>query len=331
MAERLFKRKENCMNELRKSEQWITVANSAKLLVRRWSPNEKVRAVLNVVHGMAEHGERYKRLAERLVPEGIEVWAADMRGHGKTADVSVNDPGNGGLLGHCADENAVALVASDIDVINNLIIKEHPNTPLFLLGHSWGSFLVQNYIETYNNTPLAGCILSGTRGTDGLFIAASKPIMNLIAAVRGVRAQSKLAHALAIGPYNRPFRPNRTVVDWLSRDEREVDAYIADELCGNMSSAGFFRDLAILLNKIHKKHALSNIKRELPIYIFCGSADPVGDMGKSPMTLARVYRNLGIQDLEFALYPDARHETLNETNREEVADNLASWLARHIG
>ncbi|MDR1073164.1 MAG: lysophospholipase [Treponema sp.] len=319
------------MDEMRKSEQWITVAKSAKLLVRRWSPNRKVRAVLHIVHGMAEHGERYKRLAERLVAEGIEVWVVDMRGHGKTADISVNDPGNGGLLGHCADENAVALVTSDIDDINNAIIKEYSGTPLFLLGHSWGSFLVQNYIETYSDTPLAGCILSGTRGPDGLLIAASKPVMSLIAAFRGSRARSKLAHALAIGPYNSPFRPNRTAVDWLSRDEREVDAYVADELSGNMSSAGFFRDLAILLNKIHKKDALSNIKRDLPIYIFCGSADPVGDMGKSPMALAGAYRNLGIQDLEFALYPDARHETLNETNREEVAGNLASWLARHIG
>ncbi|MDR0706869.1 MAG: lysophospholipase [Treponema sp.] len=319
------------MDEMQKSEQWITVANSAKLLVRRWSPHGKVRAVLNIAHGMAEHGGRYKRLAERLVGEGIEVWVADMRGHGKTADISVNDPGNGGLLGHCADENAVALVTSDIDAVNNAIIKEHSNTPLFLLGHSWGSFLVQNYIETYNNTPLAGCILSGARGPDGLLIAASKPVMSLIAAFRGGRARSKLAHALAIGPYNRPFKPNRTTADWLSRDEREVDAYVADELCGNMSSAGFFRDLAILLNKIHKKDALSNIKRDLPIYIFCGSADPVGDMGKSPMALAAAYRNLGIQDLEFALYPDARHETLNETNREEVIGNLASWLTRHIG
>jgi alpha-beta hydrolase superfamily lysophospholipase len=319
------------MDETQKSEQWMTVANSAKLFVRRWSPHGKVRAVLNIVHGMAEHGERYTRLAGQFAAEGIEVWAADMRGHGKTADVSVNDPGNGGLLGHCADENAVELVASDIDAVNNAIIKEYSNTPLFLLGHSWGSFLVQNYIETYANTPLAGCILSGTRGPDGLLIAASKPVMSLIAAFRGRRARSKLAHALAIGTYNNPFRPNRTAVDWLSRDEREVDAYIADELCGNMASAGFFRDLAILLNRIHKKSALSNIKQELPIYIFCGSADPVGDMGKSPMALAGAYRNLGIQDLEFALYPDARHETLNETNRAEVVGNLASWLARHIG
>jgi alpha-beta hydrolase superfamily lysophospholipase len=315
---------------MRKSEQWIVVDNNTKLFIRRWFPsNENTRAVLNIVHGMAEYGERYEEFAERLIAKGIEVWAADMRGHGKTADSSVNDPQYGGLLGHCADENAVDLVTSDIDVINNSIMREYHGTPIFLLGHSWGSFLVQNYIEMYN-TPLAGCILSGTRGPDGLFIAISKPVMRFLASLRGCRNPSKLAYALAIGPYNRPFRPNRTAVDWLSRDERAVNAYVADTLCGAMSSVGFFKDLSILLNKIHKKEALSAIRHNMPIYIFGGSADPVGDMGKSPTALVNAYRNVGIRDLEFALYPDARHEMLNETNREEVMSNLVSWVVRHI-
>ncbi|MDR2793893.1 MAG: lysophospholipase [Treponema sp.] len=316
---------------MRKSEQWIASDNNADLFVRRWSPpDENARAVVNIVHGMAEHGERYNRLAERLTAEGIVVWAADMRGHGKTADSSINDPGHGGLLGHCADENAIDVLTSDINVVNNAIMREYPGTPVFLFGHSWGSFLTQNYIETYGTIPLAGCILSGTRGPDGLLIAASKPVMSFLAALRGCRNPSKLAYALAIGPYNRPFKPNRTAVDWLSRDDEEVNAYVADKLCGNMSSVGFFKDLSILLNKIHKKESLSNIRQNLPIYIVGGSADPVGDMGKSPTALVDAYRSLGIQDLEFALYPDARHEMLNETNREEVINNLITWLMRHI-
>jgi alpha-beta hydrolase superfamily lysophospholipase len=318
------------MDKANKTEQWLTTGNNTKLFLRRWSPNGKIRAVLHIVHGMSEHGLRYKRLADRLMAEGIEVWAADMRGHGKTADLTVNDPGKGGRLGHCADEDSGALVTSDIDFINTAITREHPDTPLFLFGHSWGSFLTQNYIEIYNNTPLAGCILSGTRGPDGKKIAISKPVMSFIAAIRGCRNVSKLAAILSIGPFNMPFKPNRTMFDWISRDEQEVDSYIADGLSGKICSSGFFRDLAVLLNKIHRKEALSKIKRNLPVYVFGGSADPVGDMGKSPSALVDVYRDMGIADLEFVLYPDARHETLNETNREEVTGNLVNWLLRHV-
>jgi alpha-beta hydrolase superfamily lysophospholipase len=311
-------------------DQWITSDDGAKVFVRRWIPGGvKPWAVLNIVHGMAEHSLRYERLALRLCGEGVEVWAADMRGHGKTADLDVNDPSKGGLLGHCADKNAVALVASDIDIINNTIIKTCPNTPLFLLGHSWGSFLVQNYIETYNNTPLSGCILSGTRGPDGALIAVSKPVMAVVAALSGCRKYSAFAHALADGSYNKPFRPNRTPFDWLSRDEKEVDAYVNDPLCGMHCSAGFYRDLTALLNRIHRPDTLCKIKPALPIYVFCGSTDPVGDMGQSPTALIDAYHAMCINDLEFVLYPDARHETLNETNREEVTGNLLGWIKRH--
>jgi alpha-beta hydrolase superfamily lysophospholipase len=154
--------------------------------------------------------------------------------------------------------------------------------------------------------------------------------MALLALLKGPRGSSKLAERMSTGPYNRPFRPNRTTADWLSRDEKEVDAYVADPLCGNTLSAGFYRDLLALLNQIHKKSNLSKIKIDLPIYVFSGSADPVGDMGRSPAALIRAYRALKIKDVEYALYPEARHETLNETNREEVSESLVSWLVRHI-
>jgi alpha-beta hydrolase superfamily lysophospholipase len=311
------------------STQWLNADDGVKLFVRNWIPRPAVppHAIVHIVHGMAEHSGRYERLALRLNTAGIVVWAADMRGHGKTADLSVNDAARGGLVGHCADKDAVSRIAADIDALNRTIGKQYPNTPLFLMGHSWGSFLAQNYIETYGNR-LAGCILSGTRGPDGLKIKAGVPIMTALAALCG-RKGSFLAHAMADGPYSRPFKPIRTTFDWLSRDEKEVDAYINDPLCGKLCSSVFYRDLLLLLNKIHKPEALAAIKRELPIYIFGGSADPVGDMGNSPIALVNAYRSIGIQDLEFVLYPDARHETLNETNREEVTENLLAWILKH--
>jgi alpha-beta hydrolase superfamily lysophospholipase len=282
---------------------------------------------------MAEYGERYGRLAEKLCEAGIEVWAADQRGHGKTADLSVNGPEKGGLLGYCGDKDAFDQVAADIEDINKEIRKNRPGVPLFLLGHSWGSFIAQNYIESRDSaegSTIDGCILSGTRGPGGFKLKIGKPFINLIAVFQGRRKGIPLARTLADAPYNKPFRPNRTIFDWLSRDEAEVDAYINHPYCGMLCSAGFYSDLVNGLCRIHRGKAMAHIRKELPIYIFSGSADPVGEMGTSCTALVNAYRTLGIQDLEFVLYPGARHETLNETNRGEVMDNLLSWIQRHI-
>ncbi|MDR3342885.1 MAG: lysophospholipase [Treponema sp.] len=313
-----------------KRDEWILSGDGLKIFVRRWIPLEldKPRALLHIVHGMAEHSLRYERLACRLCQAGIEVWAADQRGHGKTADLRINDPDKGGLLGHCADKDGHIKVTADIDLINRRITTIYPEAPLFLLGHSWGSFLVQNYIETYTY-PLAGCILSGTRGPDGLKIKIAVPVMAMLALCKGPRKGSVLARALADGPFSKPFKPNRTPFDWLSRDEHEVDAYVADPLSGNLCSVGFYRDLSVLLYRIHKPEAIHGIRRDVPIYVFSGNTDPVGDMGDSPTALVNAYRSIGVKDLEFVLYPDARHETLNETNRAEVTENLLDWITRH--
>ena len=315
---------------------WISCDDGAKLFVRRWmAGTEKPAAVILLVHGMAEHSQRYSRLAAALCSRGFEVWAADLRGHGKTADISVNKANDGGLLGHTADKNGFFCVVNDLQRVTRYIAEktkaEYGGLPFFILGHSWGSFLVQAYIENpVKEVPLAGCILSGTRGPGGLKIAFGAPLLALIALLKGSGKVSQIALALSKGPYNKPFKPNRTSSDWLSRDEKEVDAYEADPLCGFDCSAGFFRDMARALAKIHRKKAIARIHKNLPVYIFCGSADPVGDMGRSPTALVTAYRENGINDLEFVVYPDARHETLNETNREEVTDDLLNWLLRHI-
>jgi alpha-beta hydrolase superfamily lysophospholipase len=318
--------------------EWLPMDDGVRLYVRRWETAAKIpKAVLQIVHGMSEHSLRYERLAKRLAAEGIEVWAGDMRGYGRTAADKNNDPGKGGLLGHCGDKGSFQRVTRDIDAINRAILKERPGAPLFLMGHSWGSFLVQNYIETLGGqnpgiadaVRLSGCILSGTRGPGGARVAFGLPFITLLAFLQGSRKGVKLARAMADGAYSKPFRPNRTSFDWLSRDEKEVDAYINDPLCGNLCSIGFYRDLLRLLSRIHRPEAMQRIRQDLPVYVFSGSSDPVGDMGESVTELVNIYRFLNIKDLEFVLYPDARHETLNETNREEVTESLLSWLLRH--
>jgi alpha-beta hydrolase superfamily lysophospholipase len=312
-------------------DTWFESDDGTRLYLRRWMPDSQPAAVLLIVHGMAEHSLRYGRLAAKLCGAGIEVWAADQRGHGKTADLGVNGPGKGGLLGHCDDKDTFERVTADVGGIIRKIREARPGIPLFLLGHSWGSLIAQNYIETRNDDkPIDGCILSGTRGPAGFKMKAGAPLMALLALIFGQRHGSSLSRAIADGPYNRPFRPNRTAFDWISRDEAEVDAYNNDPQSGMLCSAGFYRDLIRGLCRIHQPEAMARIRRDLPVYVFCGSADPVGEMGTSPAALVNAYHSLGIKDLEFVIYPGARHETLNDTNRDEVMDNLLSWICRHI-
>ena len=316
---------------------WFETDDGTKLFLHHWMPDPDARpadmlptALALIVHGMAEHAGRYARLAEKLVQAGMEVWAADQRGHGKTADLKINRPDSGGLQGHCADSESFFKVTADNYALCKEIRKKQPNIPFFLLGHSWGSFVAQYLIEDYSHElNINGCVLSGTRGPAGLREKASMPIMILIALIRGQRNGSRLAKAVADGPYNIPFRPNRTNFDWLSRDEKEVDAFVEDPFCGNLCSTGFYRDLVKGLILIHEPQAMSKINPNLAVYIVSGSTDPVGEMGASPTALVNAYRSLHITDMEFVLYPGARHEIFNETNREEVMDNLVSWIGRH--
>jgi alpha-beta hydrolase superfamily lysophospholipase len=311
---------------------WLNARDDVKLFLRRWERQDGAppKGVVNIVHGMAEHGGRHTETAAFLSRNGYAVWAADMRGHGKTADLNVNPPDRGGLLGHCADTKAFSKILLDVERIHSEIQKTYPGVPLFLLGHSWGSFIAQGFIETFNKRPLSGCALSGTKGPGGALVAFGAVFMPVFAAIRGPRYRSMFAHRIADGAYNRVFRPNRTISDWLSRDEAEVDSFIADPLRPKLCSAGFYRDMAACLQRIHRRRMIERINRELPIYVFAGSADPVGDMGAGPTALVDIYRKIGIKDIEFVLYPEARHETLHETNREEVMRNLCRWLDGHV-
>ncbi len=313
---------------MQESNCYISMDDGCTIFVRRWKPDGTPKAVLQVVHGMAEHSERYREFAEFLCTQGIEVWADDHRGHGATAR-AISDPSRGGQLGHCADRNGFARVVQDLIAISKQIKQEYPQLPLILFGHSWGSFLAQAYIEK-EGALLSGCILSGTRGPGGPVIFLGACLASLVAFFKGGRTFSPLLYSLSDGAYNVPFQPARTKFDWLSRDPERVDAYIQDPLCGFPCSAAFYRDLLWGLRAIHTPKAIQNIPSTLPILIFAGTSDPVGEMGRSPTRLVDAYKQEGIQDLEFILYPEGRHEMINELNRTEVFHHLLSWINRHL-
>jgi alpha-beta hydrolase superfamily lysophospholipase len=291
-----------------------------EIYVNQWMPEEKaqVKGIVQIAHGMAETSDRYARFADRLTANGYIVYANDHRGHGKTAKTLEH-------VGYLAEKDGFHWLVEDVHKLSEIIKKSHPNLPLFLFGHSMGSFIAQRYITQYGNI-LKGVILSGSNGRQGIILNAALLLAKGEIRKNGRKARSEKLNSLIFGKYNKAFHPARTEFDWLSRDDAEVDKYINDPFCGGVFTAGFFYDFFTGLKEIEDKNKLKYIPKELPIYIFSGDKDPVGQNGKGIIKLYNTYQKLGIHDVAYKLYENGRHEMLNETNREEVMQDVIHWL-----
>ncbi|MGG5260223.1 lysophospholipase [Phycicoccus avicenniae] len=299
----------------------VTATDGTAVFTHRWLPDGDPKAAVVVAHGMAEHSARYARLAEALTAAGYAVYAPDHRGHGRTASAADH--------GYFADAQGWEAVVSDLRAVTALARSEQPGRPVFLLGHSMGSFLSRAYVIE-DSRDLAGLVLSGTAGDPGALGKVGAGIAAAEARLRGRRHTSTLLDKLTFGQYNAAFKPNRTAFDWLSRDEAEVDAYVADPLCGNTFTSGFFKDLLGGLAGINDPKRVARVRRDLPVLLVAGDKDPVGDGGKGPRAVAQQYREAGVADVTCTLYPDARHEIFNETNRDDVTADVVRWLDAHL-
>lgn len=288
------------------------------LHIYHWHPEQQhqPRGIVHIAHGMAETALRYERFAEALTQAGYLVYANDHRGHGQTAYST-------GHLGYPGVDGFNWMV-HDLAHIHKYIRRTHPTLPLYLLGHSMGSFLTQKYMYTYPQL-VDGIILSGTNGPRTM-LSMGRTLAKLQQRLRGERYPSLLLNSLSFGSFNRSFRPNRTGFDWLSRDTEEVDKFIADPMCGFIASAAFFDQFFDLLQQIHRPGHMRRIPKELPVYIFAGERDPVGHFGKGVLRLVKLYEQLGLTQVSYKLYPEGRHEMLNEINRDEVSADLIAWL-----
>lgn len=287
----------------------------------RWVPDGEPTAVVQIAHGMAEHAARYERFATALTGAGYAVYAEDHRGHGRTSERTG--------MGYLSDADGFDTVAADIDALFRVAQEEFPGRPLVLFGHSMGSMLARHYASSHS-PDIAALILSGTAGDPGLLGKVGQQVARAEAKVRGARTPSPLMNAMVFGQYNKAFKPTRTDFDWLSRDEAEVDAYIADPLCGKVFSSGFYADILSGLARINDDANVSKVRGDLPILLIAGTKDPVGDNGKGVSAVGEQYRRLGVRDVTVTLYADARHELLNETNRDEVTADVLSWLAQRL-
>ena len=295
----------------------FTDADGVDISYRTWLPDGAARAIVAVAHGASEHSRRYARVATVLTGRGFAVYAIDHRGHGATA--AVTGVGRGGPRGWEA-------MIDDLAELIELARGECGALPVVLFGHSMGSFLSQLFIQRHGDQ-LAGVILSGSAGA---LEGAEDTITILEAAVaEGAGDQP----APIFGPLNAPFEPARTPFDWLSRDAAEVDRYIADPMCGDDAplTLEFALDMLRHGQEAWRPDAEGRIPKDLPVLFVTGEADPVSQGGKTVRELEERYRAAGIKDVTALYYPEARHELLNETNRDQVQADIAGWLDRIIG
>ena len=267
--------------------------------------------ILVISHGMAEHGDRYRALAEWLSERDVVVVTFHHRGHGPGCPSE--------SLGHYADQNGWARVVADLHRVVQHSRSQFPGLPLHLLGHSMGSFIAQSYAQKYGDN-LATLILSATNRIDRGQLFASRALVGLIRLVRGKRHQSRLVTRMTFEQFNRQFRPNRTGSDWLSRDQEQVDRYISDPLCGFACTVGLWWDFIGGMLGISP----SAWRKDLPVHLFSGTADPVGEMGRGVRQHFQTIREAGVQSVTLRLFEGGRHEMLNETNRYEVWEYLHS-------
>jgi alpha-beta hydrolase superfamily lysophospholipase len=289
-----------------------------RLFRREWIPASAPKALVHLAHGLGEHSARYDSLARILARSGYIVFAHDHRGHGETAGSAEN-------LGFFAEKNGWMRAVEDLRLILEDERNKHEGLPLILFGHSMGSFMAQHMMYSCGDR-FDACILSGSTGEAGLRVH----ILRLVAAAErarlGPRGRSKLMHGLSLANANRAFRPLRTDFDWLSRDQEAVSAYVADPWCGFVGTTSLWLDLLDGALFITDPANRNKAPRDMPIYIFAGTKDPVSYGCRALEALVKAYRARGMKKVDYRFYPEGRHEMLNELNREEVIGDLASWI-----
>lgn len=294
-------------------------ANGGDVFTWCWSTEDKPVGMLQIFHGMAEHAERYDDFAGYMNTKGFAVYACDQRGHGRTGETNKSS---------ChIDNDGFNGIIEDQKLLSKLIQEKHPGTPLYVLGHSFGSFAAQEYIKHYGDNIL-GAILSGSCMMKGPDVKAGY-IIALLSLVFGRRRSNAFIDKLSFGSYNKAIESPASKFSWLSSDEDQVKKYEADSFCGNVMSTNFYYCFFKGLNRLYDAGNANKIPKTLPIYIMSGDSDPVGKYGAGVTKLYEWYKMLGIKDLQIKLYKGGRHEIINESNREEVYRDISVWLQKH--
>lgn len=285
-------------------------------------PDGKPRAVVQIAHGIAEHIDRYRPFMEFLADNGFVAAGNDHLGHGK----SIRVPEEQGFF---AEKDGWWRVVDDMDKLHDIMSKEYPELPYVLFGHSMGSFLTRTYLIKHLDK-YDGVILSGTGHQSPALVLGGNAAASVMAKLNGAMGDGTKLDSLAFGSYLSKIENPRTKFDWLSRDAEQVDKYIADPLCGFVGKIGLYRDMMQGIKFITDKKNIAQMNKEKPVYFMSGDGDPVGDYGKGVERAYKAFCDAGLHDVFMRLYPGGRHEMLNETNKEQVYQDILSWLNEKI-
>ncbi len=273
----------------------------------------KIKAVVQIVHGMAEHSYRYLPFVEFLTANGYVVCANDHAGHGK----SIHE-----LRGYMGEYDGYKHMTEDVNTLRLLMIADYEDVPYVMLGHSMGSFLARYFCMLYGEE-LDGIIYSGTGEAD---VELAIPLCNLMIKMKGAKSQGRLFEKLLGSANNKRFKPSRTKYDWLSRDTEQVDLFINDELCGFPFTYGGYLDLFMLIKEITEPSWAHSVPKNLPTYLISGDQDPIGNFGIGVKEVYDKLKDSSCHNVSMKLFEGGRHEMLNEINREEVFLDIINWL-----
>lgn len=306
-----------------------TMKDGTEIAVNRWIPDneEDIKAVIVLSHGMLEHALRYDRIGSDFADKGFVFSGHDHRGHGRTAfNAEQKGTGEFALL---SKSDGFNLVVSDLEEIIGKVKADFPGKKVILLGHSFGSFVAQAFIERAGKS-IDGCVLSGTSGPRRSAVRGGLFVTSLMMLFHKKNYKSIALQKMAFKGYNDRFGEIKTGLEWLSKSESNIEMYMNDSWCGGVATLGFFRDIFKGLNDIHKKNNMKKIPSSLPILFVTGEEDPVGDYGKTIRALASDYKNNGVKVVDTKFYEGYRHEILNEEISERVMDDIVSWIGSNV-
>ncbi len=287
----------------------------------RWTPDGEIRGVFQIVHGIAEHVQRYDGFARFLNAKGYLVVAEDHMGHGKSI-------GSKGIQGYFHGGWFAAV--QDTETLLENTRQEFPDVPYILFGHSMGSFMVRTILTKYPNNGISAAIICGTGWQPKLALPAGAAMSRCICRPDNEKKPNPKMEKLIFGGYNRKVEHQRTAFDWLTRDNDIVDAYITDPMCGFTPTTGLFRDLLTGISWNEDFRNLEHMKKDLPVYFIAGADDPVGNYGKGVLRTADAFRKSGMEHVSEKLWPMCRHEILNEWNREEIYGDIFDWICKNV-
>lgn len=295
----------------------ITADDGTDLDVLVWRPEGEPRGLVQVAHGMASYAATYDEFATRLADDGWLVVANDHRGHGPRAAAL-------GQLGTTPDRGFHQLI-DDLSAVADHFLPEVDGRPWVVLGHSMGSFLVR-VLAARRGREMSCLVAVGTGSSLGPLAPIASALSRGQVLLAGEDSMSPLLNELSFGSFNRAFQPTRTDFDWLSRDTRVVDGFVADPLCGFVCTAAFYRELVGLIELANSVDVLRATPPALPVLLVSGAKDPVGDSGRGVRRVARRLRDEGVREVDVMLYPGARHEILSEANRRHVHADVIGWI-----